>query len=58
MICQPGGKLRLRQGAEVLQCGAPEHFVEAGRVGRDLLRVELGCKALEQRLKGRLGGCA
>ena len=58
MICQPGGKLRLRQGAEVLQCGAPEHFVEAGRVGRDLLRVELGRKTLEQRLKGRLGGRA
>ena len=58
MICQPGGKLRLRQGAEVLQCGAPEHFVEAGRVGRDLLRVELRRKALEQRLKGRLGGRA
>ena len=58
MICQPGGELLLRQGAEVLQCGAPEHFVEAGRVGRDLLRVELRRKALEQRLKGRLGGRA
>ena len=58
MICQPGGELLLRQGAEVLQCGAPEHFVEAGRVGRDLLRVELRRKAPEQRLKGRLGGRA
>ena len=58
MICQPGGELRLRQGAEVLQCGTPEHFVEAGRVGRDLLRVELRRKVLEQRLKGRLGGRA
>ena len=58
MICQPGGELLLRQGAEVLQCGAPEHFVEAGRVGRDLLRVEFRRKAPEQRLKGRLGGRA
>ena len=58
MICQPGGELLLRQGAEVLQCGAPEHFVEAGRVGRDLLRVELRRKAPEKRLKGRLGGRA
>ena len=58
MICQPGGELLLRQGAEVLQCGAPEHFVEAGRVGCDLLRVELRRKAPEQRLKGRLGGRA
>ena len=55
---QPGGELLLRQGAEVLQCGAPEHFVEAGRVGRDLLRVEFRRKAPEQRLKGRLGGRA
>ena len=58
MICQPGGELLLRQGAEVLQCGAPEHFVEAGRVGRDLLRVELRRKAPEERLKGGLGGRA
>ena len=58
MICQPGGELLLRQGAEVLQGGAPEHFVEAGRVGRDLLRVEFRRKAPEQRLKGRLGGRA
>ena len=55
---QPGGELLLRQGAEVLQCGAPEHFVEAGRVGRDLLRVELRRKAPEERLKGGLGGRA
>ena len=58
MSGQPGGELLLRQGAEVLQCGAPEHFVEAGCVGRDLLWVELRCKAPEQRLKGRLGGRA
>ena len=58
MICQPGGELLLRQGAEVLQGGAPEHFVEAGRVGRDLLRVELRRKAPEERLKGGLGGRA
>ena len=58
MSGQPGGELLLRQGAEVLQCGAPEHFVEAGRVGRDLLRVEFRRKAPEQRLKGRLGGRA
>ena len=41
-----------------MQGGAPEHLVEAGRVGRDLLRVELRRKAPEQRLKGRLGGRA
>ena len=41
---QPGGEFLLRQGAEVLQGGAPEHFVEAGRVGRDLLPGGSGAK--------------
>ena len=53
MSCQPGGELRLRQGAEVLQGGAPEHFVEAGRVGRDLLLSLIHIYALREEGDGR-----